>query len=132
MTTFLLRTAAGAVGFLALDGIWLGLVMSGFYKAQLAPIARMSGGGFAPNWPAALVVYLLLGAGLALFAVPRAGSAASAAGYGALLGLIVYGVYDFTNFSTLRQYPFVLAMVDLSWGVTASAICAAAVRLVTR
>lgn len=132
MTTFLLRTAAGALGFMLLDGLWLGLVMSGFYKAQLAPIARMAGGGFAPNWPAALLVYLLLGAGVAIFVVPRAGGAASAAAFGALLGLIVYGVYDFTNFSTLRQYPLVLALVDLAWGVTASAICAAAVRVVAR
>ena len=28
-----------------------------------------------------------------------------AAAYGALFGLVVYGVYDFTNYSTLRQWP---------------------------
>ncbi len=130
--TICLRTIVGAVSFVALDGLWLGLVMKGFYRDQLAPIARLADGGFAPNWPAAIVVYVLLGAGIALLVAPRASGLASAAGYGALLGLVVYGVYDFTNFSTLRQYPFPLALVDMAWGVTASAVAAVVVRVVAR
>jgi hypothetical protein len=51
---------------------------------------------------------------------------------GGMLGLVVYGVYDFTNDSTLRQWPFVLALVDVAWGVVASAACAAVVRSVAR
>lgn len=120
---------AGAVAFMVLDGLWLGLVMKDFYRAQLAPIARMSDGGFAPNWPAALVVYVLLGAGLALFVTPHASTVSSAAAYGALFGLIVYGVYDFTNFSTLRQWPFALVLVDVAWGAVASAASAVTLRL---
>ena len=38
----------------------------------------------------------------------------------------------FTNYSTLRQWPFVLALADLAWGAAASAACAAAVRIVGR
>jgi uncharacterized membrane protein len=124
--------AAGAVAFMLLDGVWLGLLMKDFYRDQLAPIARLAGGGFAPDWPSAFVVYALLGTGIALFVIPRAATVPSAAGYGALFGLVVYGVYDFTNFSTLRQWPFVLTMVDVAWGAVASAACAAAVRAVVR
>jgi uncharacterized membrane protein len=126
MTTFP-RIALGIAGFMLLDGIWLGLVMKNFYRDQLAPIARLADGGFAPNWPAALVVYVLLGAGIALFVTPRASGLGSAAMYGALFGLVVYGVYDFTNYSTLRQWPLLLTFVDLAWGSAASACCAAAV-----
>jgi uncharacterized membrane protein len=54
------------------------------------------------------------------------------ADYGALFGLVVYGVYDFTNYSTLRQWPFVLTLADLARGTVASAACAAAVRMVSR
>jgi uncharacterized membrane protein len=39
----------------------------------------------------------------------------------------VYGVYDFTNFSTLRQWPFVVTLVDVAWGAAASAIASAVV-----
>jgi uncharacterized membrane protein len=98
--------AAGAFAFMVLDGLWLGLLMKNFYRRQLAPIVRLADGGIAPNWPAAMVVYALLGAGIALFAIPRASSTLTAAVQGGLLGLVVYGVYDFTNYSTLRDWPF--------------------------
>jgi len=122
----------GAVGFMVLDGVWLGLLMKDFYRDQLAPIARLGTGGIAPNWPAAFVVYALLGAGIALFVIPRAPSVSLAAVYGALFGLVVYGVYDFTNYSTLRQWPLALVVADVAWGVAASAACAAAVRIAVR
>ena len=124
--------AVGAFAFMVLDGLWLGVLMKTFYRTQLAPIARLADGGIAPNWPAALVVYVLLGAGIALFVIPRASTMWSAAGYGALFGLVVYGVYDFTNYSTLREWPFVLTLADLAWGTVASAAAATAVRVIVR
>jgi uncharacterized membrane protein len=124
--------AFGAVAFMLLDGVWLGLLMKNFYREQLAPIVRLADGGIAPNWPAALVVYAMLGTGIAVFVIPRATTGALAATYGALFGLVVYGVYDFTNYSTLRQWPLLLAFADLAWGAVASAACSAAVRIVVR
>src|SRR6185436_21106692 len=103
-----------------------------FYRDQLAPLARLADGGIAPNWPAAFVVYVLLGTGVALFVIPRAPTVSLAAGYGALFGLVVYGVYDFTNYSTLRQWPFALTLADAAWGAFASAAAAVAVRIVAR
>jgi uncharacterized membrane protein len=64
--------------------------------------------------------------------IPRASTPPSAAGFGALLGLIVYGVYDFTNYSTLRQWPFVLTLADVAWGTAATAAASVAVRIVVR
>ena len=122
----------GAVAFMVLDGVWLGLLMKNFYRDQLAPIVRLSDGGIAPNWPAAFVVYALLGTGIALFVIPRAATVSLAATYGALLGLVVYGVYDFTNYSTLRQWPLVLALADVAWGVVACAAAAMVVRIAAR
>ena len=124
--------AIGAVAFMALDGVWLGLLMKTFYRDQLAPIVRLADGGIAPNWPAAFVVYVLLGTGIAVFVMPHASTLALAVGYGALFGLVVYGVYDFTNYSTLRQWPFVLTLADVAWGTIASAACAAVMRIAAR
>jgi len=73
---------AGAVVFMVLDGVWLGLVMKNFYRDQLAPIVRLGDGGIAPDWPAAFVVYALLGTGIALFVTPRESTASLAAAYG--------------------------------------------------
>ena len=69
--------AVGAVAFMVLDGVWLGLLMKNFYREQLAPIVRLADGGIAPNWPAAFVVYVLLGTGIALFVIPRASTVAA-------------------------------------------------------
>ena len=132
MGTTIKLAAVGAVAFMALDGVWLGLLMKNFYREQLAPIVRLADGGIAPNWPAAFAVYALLGIGIALFVIPRAGTISLAAAYGALFGLVVYGVYDFTNYSTLRQWPFALTMADTAWGALASAAAAVAVRIVAR
>jgi len=132
MTLTLKLAAVGAVTFMVLDGIWLGLLMKNFYREQLAPILRLTDGGMAPNWPAAFVVYVLLGTGIALFVMPRVTTLSSAAAYGALFGLVVYGVYDFTNYSTLRQWPFVLTLADVAWGTAASAAAAMMMWIVAR
>ena len=132
MGTTIKLAAVGAVAFMVLDGLWLGLLMKTFYREQLAPLVRLANGGIAPNWPSAFVVYGLLGTGIALFVVPRASTLPSAAVFGGLFGLVVYGVYDFTNYSTLRQWPFVLTLADTAWGTLASAVAAVAVRFVAR
>lgn len=112
------------LGFVVLDGIWLGVVMKDFYVTQLAPIGRITDGSFTPIWAAALPVYVLLGLGVALFAVPKASSLASAAWSGALFGLVVYGVYDLTNYSTLAQWPAIVTVADIVWGTVACALVA--------
>lgn len=127
MRTIGLQAAVGGLAFALLDTLWLGILMKGFYREQLAPIVRLGEGGMAPNWAGAAVVYALLGLGLAVFVGPRASSVASSAGYGALFGLVVYGVYDFTNFATLRQWPLVVSAVDVAWGVAASGLSALAI-----
>lgn len=132
MTAFFAPALLAMLGFMVLDALWLGLLMTSFYTERLASIARMTGGAMAPNWPAAFVVYALLGTGIAVFAIPRAGQAGSAAAFGALLGLVVYGVYDFTNYSTLRDWPLALALVDTAWGALATALVTLGVWMITR
>ena len=39
---------------------------------------------------------------------------------GALLCLVIYGVYDFTNYSTLKDFPLKVALADAAWG---SVVC---------
>jgi uncharacterized membrane protein len=128
----LLPSLTGIAGYLVLDGLWLGLLMSGFYRTQLGGLARVAGDRLAPNWYAAAVVYLLLGAGLAALVTSRADSLTSAALTGAAFGLVVYGVYDFTNLSTLRDWPLFLTAVDVAWGTAASALCAMVIWSVNR
>jgi len=41
--------AVGAVAFMVLDGVWLGLLMKNFYREQLAPIVRLGDGRMVVN-----------------------------------------------------------------------------------
>src|SRR5262245_54196926 len=124
MKTFLMAL----VGFPVLDGLWFGALMSGFYRRELSALARMKDGQLDPVWSAVAPVYVLLALGVAVFVVPRAPDVWAAARYGALFGLIVYGVFDLTNFSTLANYSPTLTLIDMSWGVVATGVCAAAVK----
>jgi uncharacterized membrane protein len=112
-----------AVVFFALDFIWLSLAVPRLYKPLLGSLLRDS-----PNLPVAAAFYLVYVVGLVVFAVLPAnasGSWLAAVGLGALLGLVAYGTYDFTNLSTIRDWPLMVSLVDLAWGVSVSAVAAA-------
>ena len=126
MARFLKVYAVTTSVFLVLDFLWLGLLMSEFYQSQLGTLARRSGDSLAPVWWPAVLVYLIIPASLILFVVPKArtGSTLSALFWGFAFGAILYGVYDFTNYSTLDHWPLRLALVDTAWGGTVSALSA--------
>jgi uncharacterized membrane protein len=105
--------------FLAVDLTYLGIIMSGFYKSELGALARKSGDALAPVWWAALVVYILIPLGILLFVLPRVDGEKwliSALTWGFVYGVVLYGVYDFTNVATLDRWPLKLAFADTLWG----------------
>jgi len=105
--------------FLAIDLTWLGIIMTKFYKAELGLLARRSGEAMAPVWWAAFLVYVLIPLGVVLFVLPRVSPewpTASALGWGFLYGIILYGVYDLTNYSLIDRWPWRMTLVDISWG----------------
>lgn len=116
---------------LLLDYLWLGRLMQGFYIKELGPYARVRGSAITPVYWAAALVYLLIPLGVVLFALPRvnpANMAASSLGWGALFGLVMYGVYDLTNMATLERWPVRMVWIDICWGCClcgATNLCAA-------
>lgn len=121
----MIQLGAGLLAFVVLDGLWLGVLMTDFYVNRLLPIARVTDGRFAPLWPAAALVYVLLSVGIAVFVVPRAETIWQAAAFGLAFGLVVYGVYDLTNYSTIERWTAALMLTDLAWGGFACAAAAA-------
>ena len=107
------------VVFLAIDLTWLGLLMAKFYKAELGSLARRSGEAMAPVWWAAFLVYVLIPLGVMVFVLPRVSpdnSSAAALVWGFLYGVILYGVYDLTNYSLIDRWPWRMTLVDMAWG----------------
>ena len=106
------------VGFLAIDMVWLVIVARGFYRKQLGFLLSDQ-----PNWWAAISFYLLFVAGLLVFAVfpgLNANSLRRALLLGGFFGLVTYATYDLTNLATVRNWPWVVTLVDLVWGAVLS------------
>jgi uncharacterized membrane protein len=121
--------------FLLIDLLWLGVAMKGFYSHELGELARRQGAALAPRWGAAILVYLLIPGGLVLFVRPLLGVNATAwhaAGWGALYGLVLYGVYDLTNLAVLESWTLRMTLADIAWGCVLSAAIAVVMRLVDR
>lgn len=115
---------ASAVVFFALDFVWLSLATSRIYRPLLGDLLSDS-----PNLPVAGGFYLLYVVGVVVFAVlpsAAAGSWLMALGLGALLGLVAYGTYDFTNLATIRDWPALVTVIDLAWGTAVTAVVALA------
>ena len=119
--------------FLALDFLWIGLLMASFYDHELGELARRSQGAMSPRWGAALLVYVLIPGGLVFFVRPlldAKGPLLNAFGYGALFGLVVYGVYDLTNRAVLQNWSLRMTVIDIIWGSCLCGAMAIVLRLV--
>ncbi len=94
--------------------------MGNYYRRELASLARLGPDGkLDPVYWAAGVVYLLLAFGILFFVVPEKGDEMNfvwVAMRGFAFGAVVYGVYEFTNFATLRNWSVSLVVVDTLWG----------------
>ncbi len=103
------------VAFVAIDAVWLSTMYQRFYGARighlLAPKADLG---------AAAVFYAIFLAGLTFFVTAPAINAGHTLGkvflHGAAYGLVTYATYDLTNQATLRDWPWIVTLVDLAWG----------------
>jgi uncharacterized membrane protein len=105
---------SSAVVFFSLDMIWIGFVASGFYRSHIGRLLRPD-----VNWPGAIIFYLIFIAGVEYFAILPSvtkGSAFQAAIAGALFGFVSYATYDLTNYATMKDFPLIVALVDMAWG----------------
>ena len=122
MTRTLIAYGSTLVTFLAIDALWLTVLMGATYKSYLGALMLAQ-----PKLVPAALFYLLYTVGLVVFAVLpalRADDWRQAAMLGALLGLVAYATYDLSNLATLRNWPMPLTVIDIAWGTVLSCIAA--------
>jgi uncharacterized membrane protein len=121
--------------FILIDFAWIGIVARKVYLGEFGSLARMRNGQFSPNLPAGVLAWVVIVAGLVIFAVPRLtpdSSIVTVLGWGALYGFIGYAMYDLTNLATLRDYSSKLVVIDVAWGTLLSAAVTLVVWLVAK
>jgi len=77
-----------------------------------------------PNLWAALIFYLIFIAGLVFFVITPALDKkmwAHALLAGLFFGLVTYATYDLTNLATVKDWPLIVTIADLIWGMFVSA-----------
>lgn len=116
--------------FLGMDAVFLKTVMRPIFESRL------------DDWllqdfrigPAA-VFYLAYIGGLLFFVswpANEAGSVFSVFTKGALLGMMAYGTYEFTNYATLTRWGPMMVAVDVIWGAVLTGASATLGVLITR
>lgn len=102
--------------FVILDVLWFSTwSLKAIYEPTFAAIQgsplelRLAGG---------IIAWFLLAVGIKYIVVPN-GNLYRTFFRGALLGLVIYGVYNGTNYATFSKYPVSTAIADTLWGTFA-------------
>lgn len=119
-----------AVVFLGLDAVFLKSVLRPVFDARLS------------DWllddfrigPAAVFYLAYIGGLLFFVSWPslETGSIYGVFAKGALLGLMAYGTYEFTNYATLTRWDATMVAIDLVWGAVLTGTAAASGVWLTR
>lgn len=116
-----------------LDMLWLGYIAKSIYADNIGGLMRRSSDGLQPIIWSAGVVYICIALGVTFFVLPCAGDSLIKALFGgAVLGIVTYGIYDFTNYSILNNWPLKITIIDFIWGTvlcSLSSVFAALVKL---
>ncbi|MEP3333116.1 DUF2177 family protein [Sedimentitalea sp.] len=111
-----------AVVFLAVDAVMLKTVMKPLFEKHIGDWL-LDDIRLLP----ATVFYLFYVAGVLWFvSLPalRSGLPVNALIGGAIIGAMAYGTYEFTNYSTLRDWSLQMVAVDVTWGGVLTAFSA--------
>lgn len=109
--------------FVILDGLYLNLIQKYFNKQ----IKSIQGTDIKINYTAAAITYIFLIFGLNYFIIQKHKSIKEAA----LLGLVIYAVYEFTNLSLFTNWSVLTVLIDTTWGAVLFALTTAIVYKIT-
>ena len=71
------------------------------------------------NYIAAIIAWLLISFAISIHSPITLKDSAI---YGAYIGLIIYGVYNSTNYAIMDTWPLKVSLLDTMWGITVCSI----------
>ena len=105
--------------FMIIDLVWLGILMWPVYDHFLGSFLQTP-----PNWPVAILFYVLFIIGMMVFSINEAlemKSVKFAIKKGALYGFFTYMTYELTNWAVIANWPAGIVPIDILWGTLLSA-----------
>ena len=97
-----------AIVMISLDFVYLS-IMKGYFMNQ---VKNVQGSALKLNYFGAAICYVFLVAGLNYFIIKPRKSVSDAF----LLGLVIYGVYETTNYALFSNWSIVSVIIDTLWG----------------
>ena len=97
-----------AIVFISIDFVYLNLI-KGYFENQ---IKKVQGSAVKFNLLGAALCYIFLIFGINYFIIKPRKSVNDAF----LLGLVIYGVYETTNYALLRNWSIITVIMDTLWG----------------
>ena len=97
-----------AIVLTLIDFIYLNLI-GGYFKNQ---VKKVQGTPLSVNYLGAAVCYVFLVVGLYYFIIKPHKSTSDAF----LFGLVIYGVYETTNYALLKNWSIFTVFIDTLWG----------------
>jgi len=97
-----------AIVFISIDFVYLNLFKS-YFNNQIQSI---QGSQLQINLSGAAICYIFLVVGINYFIIKPNKSVSDAF----LLGLVIYGVYETTNYSLFKKWSILTVFIDTLWG----------------
>ena len=97
-----------AIVMISLDFVYL-TVMKGYFNNQ---VKRVQGTPLQINYLGAAICYIFLITGLNYFIIKPRKSVTDAF----LLGIVIYGVYETTNYALFSNWSIISVIIDTLWG----------------
>ena len=101
-------TLVSAIVFITIDFIYLNVIKNYFYKQ----VKSVQGSELKINFLGVALCYIFLIIGINYFIIKPHKSVSDAF----LLGLIIYGVYETTNYALLKNWSILTVIMDTLWG----------------
>jgi len=97
-----------AIVLITIDFVYLN-VMKGYFNNQIKSI---QGSDLKINYLGVAICYIFLIVGINYFIIKPRKSVSDAF----LLGIIIYGVYETTNYALLKNWSILTVIIDTLWG----------------
>ena len=101
-----------AVTALAMDAVWL-TFRNDYHQTLFRSIQHSA---LIPRMFPAIGIYLLIPAVLTLYAVQASHTVQESILKGAVIGAILYGFYELTNYATFTNWTLSMVVSDTLWG----------------